>query len=104
MGWFYLCLAGVLECAWAIGLKYSDGFTRLLPSAISALLIIISLGLLSLAMRTIPIGTAYAVWSGIGAACLAIYGIAFMDESASAMRIMCIGLIIFGGMGLKFFS
>ena len=104
MGWFYLCLAGVLECAWAIGLKYSDGFTRLLPSVISALLIIISLGLLSLAMRTIPIGTAYAVWSGIGAACLAIYGIAFMDESASAMRIMCIGLIIFGGMGLKFFS
>ena len=104
MGWFYLCLAGVLECAWAIGLKYSDGFTRLLPSIISALLIIISLGLLSLAMRTIPIGTAYAVWSGIGAACLAIYGIAFMDESASAMRIMCIGLIIFGGMGLKFFS
>jgi quaternary ammonium compound-resistance protein SugE len=104
MGWFYLCLAGVLECAWAIGLKYSDGFTRLLPSVISALLIIISLGLLSLAMRTIPIGTAYAVWSGIGAACLAIYGIAFMDESASVMRIMCIGLIIFGGMGLKFFS
>jgi quaternary ammonium compound-resistance protein SugE len=104
MGWFYLCLAGVLECAWAIGLKYSDGFTRLLPSVISALLIIISLGLLSLAMRTIPIGTAYAVWSGIGAACLAIYGIAFMDESASAMRMMCIGLIIFGGMGLKFFS
>jgi quaternary ammonium compound-resistance protein SugE len=104
MGWIYLCLAGVLECAWAIGLKYSDGFTRLFPSIISALLIIISLGLLSLAMRTIPIGTAYAVWSGIGAACLAIYGIAFMGESASAMRIMCIGLIIFGGMGLKFFS
>lgn len=104
MGWFYLCLAGLLECAWAIGLKYSDGFTRFVPSLISALLIIVSLGLLSLAMRSIPIGTAYAVWSGIGAACLAIYGIFFMGESASMMRIVCIGLIIFGGMGLKFFS
>lgn len=63
MGWIYLLIAGVLECLWALGLKYSDGFTRLWPSLITAALIVISLGLLSLAMRTIPVGTAYAVWS-----------------------------------------
>ena len=104
MGWVYLCCAGVLECFWAIGLKQSDGFTKLWPSVISAGLIVLSLTLLSLAMRTIPIGTAYAVWSGIGAALLAGYGILFMNESASIVRIGCILLIIFGVFGLKYFS
>lgn len=104
MGWIYLGIAGILECAWAIGLMYSDGFTKLKPSVISVALIIASLTLLSIAMRTIPIGTAYAVWSGIGAAMLAIYGIAFLGESASFMRLACIGLIIIGVGGLKYFA
>lgn len=104
MGWVYLCFAGVLECFWAIGLKHSEGFTKLWPSIISASLIVISLGLLSMAMKTIPVGTAYAVWAGIGAALLAAYGILYMGESASVIRIVCIFFIIFGVAGLKFFA
>lgn len=104
MGWIYLCIAGVLECLWAVGLKYSDGFTRLWPSLISVILIILSLGLLSVAMRTIPVGTAYAVWTGIGAAILASCGILFMDESGSLIRIACIGMIVAGVCGLKLFA
>lgn len=104
MGWIYLCLAGVLECCWAIGLKYSDGFTRFWPSVISVFLIILSLGLLSLAMRTIPMGTAYAVWTGIGTAILATYGIVYLDESGSILRIACIALIVAGVGGLKLFA
>jgi len=103
MGWVYLCIAGVLECFWAIGLKYSDGFTKLWPSVISACLIVLSLTLLSLSMKTIPVGTAYAVWAGIGAVLLAIYGILFMDESASYIRILCICCIVGGVAGLKYF-
>ncbi|TCK07161.1 DMT family transporter [Marinobacterium mangrovicola] len=101
MGWIYLLIAGVLECLWAIGLKYSDGFTRLWPSLITAVLIVVSLALLSFAMRTIPVGTAYAVWSGIGASALAIVGILFMQEPGGALRIFCIGMIIAGAVGLK---
>ncbi|MGB0204294.1 MAG: DMT family transporter [Neptuniibacter sp.] len=104
MGWFYLCFAGILECFWAIGLKQSEGFTKLWPSVISAGLIVLSLTLLSMAMKTIPVGTAYAVWAGIGAALLAIYGILFMDESASLIRISCIFFIVFGVAGLKYFA
>ena len=104
MGWIYLLVAGILECFWAIGLKYSDGFTKLWPSVISAALIILSLGLLSLAMRTIPVGTAYAVWSGIGAALLACYGILFAGEPTGAMRLVCIAMIIGAVIGLKLFS
>lgn len=104
MGWFYLIVAGALECLWAIGLKQSDGFTKLWPSLITAALIVLSLTLLSYAMRTIPVGTAYAVWSGIGAALLAVYGIVYMGESASFIRILCIFLIIGGVAGLKFFT
>ena len=104
MGWVYLCIAGVLECFWAIGLKYSEGFTKFWPSLISAGLIIVSLTLLSLAMKTIPVGTAYAVWASIGAALLAVYGIVFLNESASLIRIGCIALIIFGVAGLKYFA
>jgi quaternary ammonium compound-resistance protein SugE len=104
MGWFYLVVAGVLECCWALGLKQSDGFTKFWPSVISAILIVVSLGLLSLSMRTIPIGTAYAVWSGIGASILAIYGILYMGESSNLMRITCIFMIVAGVSGLKFFE
>lgn len=104
MGWIYLLVAGILECFWAIGLKYSDGFTKLWPSVISAALIILSLGLLSLAMRTIPVGTAYAVWSGIGAALLACYGIFFAGEPTGVMRLLCIAMIILAVIGLKLFA
>jgi len=104
MGWIYLAVAGVLECFWAIGLKQSDGFSKLLPSIVTAVLIVFSLLLLSLAMKTIPVGTAYAVWSGIGAALLAVYGIFYMGESASLIRVFCIFLIIGGVSGLKYFS
>jgi len=104
MGWIYLLIAGVLECLWAIGLKYSEGFTRLWPSLITGALIVLSLTLLSLAMRTIPVGTAYAVWSGIGASALAIVGILFMQEPGGLVRLGCIGMIITGVIGLKLFS
>ena len=104
MGWIYLLIAGVLECLWAIGLKYSDGFTRLWPSLITDALIVVSLGLLSLAMRTIPVGTAYAVWSGIGASALAVVGILFMQEPGDLIRMGCIGMIIAGVVGLKLFG
>lgn len=104
MGWIYLLIAGVLECLWAIGLKYSDGFTRFWPSVITAVLIVVSLALLSFAMRTIPVGTAYAVWSGIGASALALVGILFMQEPGGAVRLFCIGMIIAGVVGLKLFG
>ncbi len=104
MGWIYLLIAVWLECLWAIGLKYSDGFTRLWPSLITAALIVVSLGLLSLAMRTIPVGTAYAVWSGIGASALAVVGILFMQEPGDLIRMGCIGMIIAGVVGLKLFG
>ncbi len=104
MGWVYLLIAGLLECLWAIGLKYSDGFSRLWPSVITAILIVVSLGLLSLAMRTIPVGTAYAVWSGIGASALAAVGILFMQEPGGLIRIGCIGMIVAGVVGLKLFG
>lgn len=104
MGWVYLLIAGVLECLWAIGLKYSDGFTRFWPSVVTAALIVVSLGLLSLAMRTIPVGTAYAVWSGIGASALAVVGILFMQEPGGLVRIGCIGMIVLGVAGLKLFG
>jgi|TARA_R110002050_G_scaffold38882_8_gene95642 quaternary ammonium compound-resistance protein SugE len=104
MGWVYLAIAGLIECGWAIGLKYSDGFTKFWPSLISAALIVVSLGLLSVAMRTIPVGTAYAAWSGIGAVSLATYGILFLGESGSITRVLCILLIVVGIAGLKFFE
>ena len=104
MGWIYLLIAGVLECLWAIGLKYSDGFTRLWPSLITLILIVASMTLLSIAMRTIPVGTAYAVWTGIGASVLALPGILFMEEPGGLVRLGCIGMIIAGVIGLKLVS
>ena len=102
MAWIYLLLAGLLEIGWAIGLKYTDGFTRLWPSVATALTMAASFGLLSLALRTIPMGTAYAVWTGIGAAGTAAFGMAFLGESRDVIRLVCLLLILGGVAGLKF--
>ncbi|TDU62508.1 quaternary ammonium compound-resistance protein SugE [Prosthecobacter fusiformis] len=101
MAWIYLLLAGLTEIAWAVGLKYTHGWTRLWPSLITAGLIITSLLLLSHALKTLPVGTGYAVWTGIGAVGTAIIGIVFFDEPRTAMRLVCIGLILVGIVGLK---
>ena len=101
MAWVYLFTAGLMEIGWAIGMKYAEGFTRLWPSAITLVAIAASLFLLSLALREIPIGTAYAVWAGIGTVGTAIVGIAFFSESADVMRLLSIGLIAVGLVGLK---
>lgn len=101
MAWTVLVLAGLLEIAWAVGLKYTDGFTRWLPSAITIVALIGSTWLLAIALRSIPIGTAYAVWTGIGAVGTAILGIFLFAEPANAPRLLSIGLIIAGIAGLK---
>ncbi|MBR0656617.1 quaternary ammonium compound efflux SMR transporter SugE [Plastoroseomonas arctica] len=101
MAWFTLLLAGLLEIGWAVGLKYTHGFTRLVPTLLTVASMVASLGLLGLALRTLPIGTAYAVWTGIGTIGTAIIGIALFGEAASAARIACIGLILAGIVGLK---
>ena len=101
MAWTLLLLAGVLEIGWAIGLKYTDGFTRLVPSALTLSAMVASVVLLAIAMRTIPVGTAYAVWTGIGATGTVLLGIALFGEPATAARLACIGLIVAGIVGLK---
>jgi quaternary ammonium compound-resistance protein SugE len=100
--WLILFLAGVLETAWAVGLKYSQGFTKLRPSLLTAAAMIASLYLLARAVRILPLGTAYAVWTGIGAVGAVIWGILFFDEPATAGRIACIALILAGILGLRF--
>ena len=104
MSWTYLLLAGLFEIGFALGLKHTDGFTRLWPSLATAAAAAVSLYLMTLAMRTIPVGTAYAVWTGIGACGVAVAGIALLGESASPARLACIGLIVAGVIGLKLFS
>lgn len=104
MSWFYLALAGLLEIAWAIGLKYTAGFTRLVPTAATLVAMIASVWLLALALRTIPVGTGYAVWTGIGAVGTAILGIILFAEPATAARLVSIGLIVAGIVGLKLVS
>lgn len=101
MAWVLLVTAGLLEIGWAIGLKYSDGFTRLWPSVGTIAAMVVSMYLLALAARTLPIGTAYAVWVGIGAAGAMILGIVLLGEPRSAARIACVGLIVAGVIGLK---
>jgi quaternary ammonium compound-resistance protein SugE len=101
MAWIYLIIAGLFEVAWAIGLKYSDGFTRLWPSVWTSTSMLASVVLLGLALRTIPVGTGYAVWTGIGAVGTAILGIHLFDEPATVMRLLSIGLILSGMVGLK---
>ena len=104
MSWLILVLAGLLEVGWAIGLKYSAGFTRLLPSALTLAAMLGSILMLGLALRNLPLGTAYAVWTGIGTVGTAIFGMMVLGEPASAARITCIALIVFGILGLKFLS
>lgn len=101
MQWCYLVLAGLLEIGWAVGLKYTEGFTRLWPSVFTALAMISSLSLLGLAMKTLPLGTAYAVWMGIGAAGTVIFGMCFLGETPDPLRLASVGLILLGVVGLK---
>jgi quaternary ammonium compound-resistance protein SugE len=101
MDWILLLVAGLLEIGWAIGLKYTDGFTRLWPSVWTAGSMVLSIVLLALALKTIPVGTGYAVWTGVGAAGTAILGIILFAEPATAARLGCIGLIVAGIVGLK---
>lgn len=102
--WVMLIIAGVFECAWAVGLKYTEGFTRLWPSVFTVGAMAISLFLLSRALREIPLGTAYAVWTGIGAVGVAIIGMVFFDDSREVARVISIGFIIAGIVGLKLFG
>ncbi|HVY68358.1 MAG TPA: quaternary ammonium compound efflux SMR transporter SugE [Verrucomicrobiae bacterium] len=102
MSWFYLILAGLLEVAWTIGLKLSQGFTRPLASIVTVALMIASFTLLSFAMRVLPLGTAYAVWTGIGAVGAALAGMILFDEPRTATRLFCVALIVAGIAGLKF--
>ena len=104
MAWVYLLLAGLFEIGFAIGLKYTEGFTRLWPSVGTVVAAGISLWLLTQALRTIPVGTAYAVWTGIGAVGVAALGVMLFSESASPARLGCIALIVAGVVGLKLFS
>ena len=104
MPWILLFVAGLCEVAWAIGLKYTEGFTRLWPSVATLAAMALSVVLLGLAMRSLPVGTAYAVWTGIGAVGTVILGIVLFDEPASAARLACVGLIVAGIFGLKLTS
>lgn len=101
MAWVYLFIAGLTEIAWAIGLKQSEGWSRLWPSVITVFFMVVSFAFLSLALKALPIGTAYAVWTGIGAAGTALIGIYFFGESRDLLRLLCIGLIVGGVIGLK---
>lgn len=101
MAWTYLFIAGLLEVGWAIGLKYTDGFSRLWPSIATITAMILSLAFLGLALKTLPVGTAYAVWTGIGAIGTVILGIVLFAEPATALRLGCVGLILGGIIGLK---
>jgi len=99
--WLYLLIAGLFEVCWAIGLKYTDGFSRLWPSLGTGTAMIVSLGFLGLALKSLPVGTAYAVWTGIGATGTVILGIVLFAEPATAVRLGCVALIVAGIIGLK---
>ena len=101
MSWIILLIAGLLEIVWAVGLKYTEGFTKLAPTIITVSAMIFSVALLGLAVRVLPLGTAYAVWTGIGTVGTVIFGIMVLGESASLTRIGCIASIILGTIGLK---
>ena len=104
MVWLILVLAGLFEVGWAVGLKYSEGFTRLWPSVGTSVAFVLSVGMLGVTLRTLPLGTAYAVWTGIGAIGTAIVGMLVFREPATAARIACLGLIVVGIVGLKALS
>ena len=101
MPWTLLFFAGLFEVAWAIGLKYTDGFSKLVPSALTVAAMVASVVLLGLAMKQLPVGTAYAVWTGIGTVGTVILGIVLMGDSAAPMRLVCLSLIVLGILGLK---
>jgi quaternary ammonium compound-resistance protein SugE len=101
MAWVILFVAGLFEIGWAVGLKSSAGFTRLWPSVATAVSLVLSMGLLGVALRSLPLGTAYAVWTGIGTIGTALLGIALFREPATAARLVCIALIVAGIVGLK---
>lgn len=104
MAWIILFIAGLLEIGWAVGLKYTAGFTKPIPTILTAVALIASMGLLGLAVRTLPLGTAYAVWTGIGTVGTALLGVVLFGEPATAIRLVCIALIVSGILGLKFFT
>ena len=101
MPWTLLFFAGLFEIAWAIGLKYTDGFSKLVPSVLTVGAMVASVVLLGLAMKELPVGTAYAVWTGIGTVGTVILGIVLMGDSAAPLRLVCLGLIMVGILGLK---
>ncbi len=101
MEWFCLVLAGILEIIWAIGLKHTEGFTKVIPSGITIVAMILSFWLLSISLRAVPLSVAYAVWTGIGILGTVIFGILWFDEPVNAMKIICISLLIIGIVGLK---
>lgn len=104
MAWVILFIAGLFEVAWAVGLKYTEGFTRLWPSLFTAASLAASMGLLAAAVRTLPLGSAYAAWTGIGAVGTVVLGIILFKEPATVARLVCVGLIVAGVLGLKLFS
>jgi quaternary ammonium compound-resistance protein SugE len=101
IAWLALFFAGLLEIGWALGLKFSDGFTRFWPSVATVVAIMLSFGLITISLKSLPFGTVYALWTGIGAAGSMVVGILVFGESADAFRVMCLGLIIAGVVGLK---
>ncbi len=101
MGWLWLFMAGLFEIGWAVGLKYTDGFSRWLPTALTLAAMVVSVALLGLALKTLPLGSAYAVWTGIGSVGTVILGIMLFGEPATAVRLGCIGLILAGIVGLE---
>lgn len=101
MAWIVLFVAGLFEVGWAVGLKYTEGFSRLWPSVGTVASMIVSLGLLGLALRTLPLGTAYAIWTGVGTVGTALLGVMMFHEAADPIRLVCMGLILAGIVGLK---
>jgi quaternary ammonium compound-resistance protein SugE len=104
MAWVYLIIAGLFEMGWAIGLKYTDGFTRLVPTALTVAAMIVSVILLGLALRDLPVGTGYAIWTGFGTVGTALLGMYLFGDPATVARLACIGMIVAGIVGLKLFS
>jgi quaternary ammonium compound-resistance protein SugE len=104
MAWIILTIAGLFEIGWAVGLKYTEGFTRPVPTLLTGVSLVASMALLGWAIKTLPLGTAYAVWTGIGAVGTAIVGILVFKEPATAARLVCLALIVSGILGLKLFT
>jgi quaternary ammonium compound-resistance protein SugE len=104
VAWIILLIAGLFEVGWAVGLKFTEGFTKPIPILLTAISLILSMGLLGWSVKTLPLGTAYAVWTGVGAVGTAIVGILLFKEPATAARLACLGLIVAGILGLKVFS